>query len=400
MPLYEKCYRPDSDAAHCNLVSLVTCTCRLQTKRYLDQGFILVPMSGLAITYAISDQTFPSAAVPYKLPNQKLPKVPNTDKEKPAVTTAYRDFGTGSSSAPPEDASTASSPDSSRRHSYTASSSTTLAPSLHSEGSLADDQRPSTAGSVSNGRATYRSTSDRLVSSSKLNSYVASLRKQKATVWCFRPQSTEARAAVQQKGPQKGISLEVVGAKPRRTGALSSNSMIDKLRHGSVPKAAGCTSPNMAGMNLPTRLLALDTQGKDESERRVPSKNHMTHSRTVSDQSGIRNDRYRSGYRRTRSMSVKSGSPVHEEIVEAIETPRPEQDQEVYHDARESAGTGSGDSTKSLQEVTEPSPKRQPLRRKAGEEVLRRRGSIDERIAAMPTTQRLFVTNPDIDQVH
>lgn len=177
---------------------------------------------------------------------------------------------------------------------------------------------------------------------------------------------------------------------------MASGSLAGKIRHGGVAKAPHYTAPNTIGAGVPTRLLAFDMQGEEESEGRVLGDNSMTHARTGSGKSSI-NSKYRSGYPRAGLTPPDGGSPAHEDIPEAGETPMPEPQKENYfeHVSKPSSGSDEEDSFGELKEMTGPNSKQHALDQKSQDDLMRR-GSVDERTSTM-TRQRLFITNPDSD---
>jgi len=156
----------------------------------------------------------------------------------------------------------------------------------------------------------------------------------------------------------------------------------------------------MSGARVPTRLLAFDMLGEDETEGRVMGDNSMVHARTGSGKSSIHSGKYRSGYPRANTSPPEGGSPAHEGIPEAGETPRVEQQKENYFDPKKMAHSDSEeDNFGELKEMTGPSAVQRAREQQEKLEDLRRRGSVDERTTTMtggPT--RLFITNPDRDQ--
>ncbi|KAK5953602.1 hypothetical protein OHC33_005546 [Knufia fluminis] len=324
-----------------------------------------------------------------------------TQNAQPAVANTHRHSRTVSSSTLPANPFAAPKPPKSHRHSYMPSTSTRSTSSQPSPKSPANMHRQGTTGSTSNTSLPRRSTSNRSVATNSPTSYVTLMRKQKATVWCDRSQSIDARMAAQQKAAKQRAVLEVVGTNSQRTSTINSGGMVGKIRHGGVPKAQQYTSPNLSGVNVPTRLLAFDMQGEDEPEGRVLGDNSMVHARTGSGKSSIHSAKYRSGYPRAHATPPDSGSPAHEGIPEAGETPHQEQQKENYFENSKPRNTNvdseEEDSFGELKEMAGPNSKQHALDQKAKEEDLRRRGSVDERTTTMKSTQRLFIANPDID---
>lgn len=257
-------------------------------------------------------------------------------------------------------------------------------------------QRQGTTGSNSNVSLPRRSTSGRSIATNSPSSYVALMRKQKATVWCDRAQAIDSRVAAQQKAAKQRAVLEVVGTNSQRTSTITSGGMVGKIRHGGAAKAPLYTAPNTIGANVPPRLLAFDLQDEEEQEGRVLGDNNMVHARTGSGKSSIKSGIYRSGYPRAHHSSPEGGSPAHEGIPEAGETPHAEQQKENYFDVTRKS-SDEEDSFGELRDMAGPNSKQHALDTNAKEEDLRRRGSVDERTTTMTSKQRLFITNPDRD---
>lgn len=371
-------------------------------------------MSVLTVTNTVPDRAFtiPEDSLT-SAPTRRLPQ-PQTPAElssytrtvsaqsQPAAANAHRHSRTGSSSTLPANPFAAPTPRRHVRHSHVPSTSSQSSSSRPSLRSPANMQRQSTTGSASNTSLPRRSTSGRSVATNSPTSYVTLMRKQKATVWCDRSQSIDARMAAQQKAAKQRAVLEVVGTNSQRTSTIGSGGVVGKIRHGGVPKAQQYTSPNMSGVNVPTRLLAFDMQGEDEPEGRVLGDNSMVHARSGSGKSSIHSAKYRSGYPRAHTTPPDGGSPAHEGIPEVGETPNQEQQKENLFDGskiRQATNVDSEeeDSFGELKEMAGPNSKQHAMDQKAKEEELRRRGSVDERTTTMKSTQRLFIANPDID---
>lgn len=259
-------------------------------------------------------------------------------------------------------------------------------------------QRQSTAGSTMTGGVPRRSTSGRSIATNSPPSYVALMRKQKATVWCDRSQSIDARALAQQKAAKHRAALEVTGgASSARTSTISSGGVVSKIAHRGVPKAGNYVPPNMSGASVPMRLLANDMMGEDEMEGRTLGDNSMVHARTGSGKSSINSGKYRSGYPRAQATPPDGSSPQ-EDIPEAGETPVPERPKDNYFQEKAPQRTNSEDSFGELQEMAAPSTVQRLKVQQEKAEDLRRRGSVDERTMSMGAPGRLYVANPDIDR--
>jgi len=265
------------------------------------------------------------------------------------------------------------------------------------------------------------------------SSYVALLRKQKATVWSDRAQYEDPRLAAQQRAARMRAQLEVVGsnnglsvgsltAAGRTSTGLSSagGKVAAKIRHHGKPGVIGyAPDSNLAGVGgVPLRLSATEVEGGDSDDDELGQKPH--HRRTGSSSrsstaSGKRGLGYRgsvvlgpsnslSGSRRWSPGDTpeRSGSLVVEEN---------EGDTNYAADDAASATArsfGSGSSGERLDNVPDLSTHGQRLatnsqmhatvtREKSVKSAddLRRRGSVDERTVSLNTTGRLFIANPD-----
>ncbi|KAL9106665.1 MAG: hypothetical protein Q9227_008317 [Pyrenula ochraceoflavens] len=251
------------------------------------------------------------------------------------------------------------------------------------------------------------STSSR--SSSSPTSYVALMRKQKATVWCDRSQPQDPRTTAAQKAAKHRATLEVSGIRngpgSTRTSTTGSGSMVGKIRHHGVPKAPGYTPANMTGAGVPLRLSAneignLDDEGDGSSAR--------LHARTGSGRSSQGSARFPSGYQRPQhgrfstSSTPPSAGSINEEPDEPSETPVPVSKKEYFYDRTETGGSGGSeglereDSFGDIKEMQGPNSALTAAEKAKKAEDLRRRGSVDERTMTMSGV-RLYVANPDLN---
>ncbi|KIX98693.1 uncharacterized protein Z520_05994 [Fonsecaea multimorphosa CBS 102226] len=252
-----------------------------------------------------------------------------------------------------------------------------------------------------------RSTSGRSTATNSPTSYVALMRKQKATVWCDRAQNIDPRLAAAQKAAKHRATLEVQGAgQGGRTSTISSGGVVGKIRHGGVPKAPGYVPANLTGASVPVRLSANEALGDEEEEgRSLTGDNSMVHARTGSGRSSTNSAKYRSGYPRpdqgrfsSTSTPPSEGSPG-QGIPEDTETAEdPKDDYFIHSDKSTPGGRESEDSFGELKELSGPTAVQRALEQAKKNEDLRRRGSVDERTMSMGQPGvRLFVANPDID---
>ena len=169
-------------------------------------------------------------------------------------------------------------------------------------------QRQPTSGSsnVTNPNVPRRSTSSRSTVSTAPTSYVALMRKQKATVWCDRSQSLDPRIAAQQRAAKQRAVMEVHGGSNGTvsTSTITSGGVVGKIRHGGGPKAPGYAgTANLTGAGVPMRLSANEMLGDEEEER---SSLEIQHKRTGSGRSSANSARFRSGYPRPSANTTPS----------------------------------------------------------------------------------------------
>ncbi|KAI1621902.1 hypothetical protein EDD37DRAFT_498790 [Exophiala viscosa] len=246
-----------------------------------------------------------------------------------------------------------------------------------------------------------RSTSGRSTATNSPTSYVALMRKQKATVWCDRSQSIDPRLAAAQKVAKQRAAMEVQAVNHSgRTSTISSGGVVGKIRHGGVPKAPGYVPANMNGASVPLRLSANEMLG-DEEEDQSLGDNSMRHARTGSGKSSTNSMKYRSGYPRqdqgrfsSTSTPSGEGSPSRG-IPEDPEHPTRPDDHDNDNGKRTPAD--SEDSFGELKDLAGPSSVHRALEQAKTAEDLRRRGSVDERTMSMGAGVRLFVANPDVE---
>lgn len=276
-----------------------------------------------------------------------------------------------------------------------------------------------------------RTASSRSAASITPSSYVALMRKQKATVWCDRAQYEDPRIQAQQKAARLRAAREVSGAGHMEgrtsTGSMGSVSagVRSKIRHHGVPKASGYNYANPAGGGVPMRLSASEV-GDDGNEvpddPDSPRNAAHHHQRTNSGRSasGGGNNRWlaatathprQSGGRYSQGSFRTSGghSSSHVDIPELEETPV-EGDSDpkpamgggdYFPPGLGGDGPGGSDSSSELEssfgQVGQMKGPKVVRDRSGRAEDLRRRGSVDERSNTMGGLGggRLFVANPD-----
>lgn len=283
-------------------------------------------------------------------------------------------------------------------------------PSTSTAGSgMTPSRTPSTAST-----ALSRTASSRSGASTTSSSYVALLRKQKATVWCDRAQHEDPRLLAQQKAAKMRAFREVSGpnieGRTSTSGSMGSGStgVRSKIRHHGIPKASSYSYANMVGGGVPMRLSATEVEndgygGDDDSLRN-------SHQRTGSGRSSMGSNRYlsansRKSHRYSEGSTPRSGeeSSPNGDIPELEETPVPgghhDSARGDYFTQKGSDGDSGSSEEQNFGSVGQlkapPSARREEG--KSAEE-LRRRGSVDERANTMGSLGgvRLFVANPDL----
>ncbi|RDA90719.1 hypothetical protein CP533_4034 [Ophiocordyceps camponoti-saundersi (nom. inval.)] len=247
-------------------------------------------------------------------------------------------------------------------------------------------------------------------------SYVALLRKQKATVWCDRAQYEDPRVAAQQRAAKMRANLEVVtSGRPysgsrTSTGISATGKVAAKIRHhGKTPVVGYAPGENHVGVGgVPLRLSATEVEGESSGDDDAHAAARLHHRRTGS--SGRSSTA--SGRRGITYRSSSGHGPQGGQRWSPGDTPeRPgslagQQPDDVTKALDDAASGRSGSSAERADNVAElgggprlanNSHLHSSLTRersvKSAEE-LRRRGSVDERTATL-TSGRLFIANPD-----
>ncbi|KAK0356768.1 hypothetical protein LTR91_007596 [Friedmanniomyces endolithicus] len=282
-------------------------------------------------------------------------------------------------------------------------------------------QRAPTTSAFSTASAPRRSTSSRSTSSASPTSYVALMRKQKATVWCDRAQHEDPRILAAQRSAKMRAAMEVAGGHHNASLAgrtsTSSSGMVggvrSKIRHHGAPKASTYTGgPNLGGAGVPMRLSASEVDEGDSDEEPGSAHVNKYHSRTGSGRSSLGSGhRGQSGTYLTSGRGYSNGStpPSGHSPVESMgdlleeETPVPNsqyssQSTDYFQQSGGQGGSGSSGEQEQqfggVSKLPEKSSNRLEANRKTSEE-LRRRGSVDDRTMTMGGG-RLFVANPDL----
>ena len=251
-----------------------------------------------------------------------------------------------------------------------------------------------------------RSTSSRSTASASPTSYVALMRKQKATVWCDRAQVENPEILARRRAIKVQAAKDVAGGAHRYStssnAAPQSIGIRSKIRHHGLPKANAYTGQgNLAGAGVPLRLSATEVDENDSDEE-VDSKymNQQYHSRNGSRGSSLNSgrqphpsflsaDRGYSGGSTPRSGHSPIDSPP--DVAEQTPVPNeygqmPASDYFQSEEAEEQRFGGVG----GLPQRTRPVQSEGQSK-----DDLRRRGSVDDRTMTMGGG-RLFVANPDL----
>ncbi|KAF1954120.1 hypothetical protein CC80DRAFT_550580 [Byssothecium circinans] len=255
----------------------------------------------------------------------------------------------------------------------------------------------------SNSGALRRSSS--AASGSSPTSYVALMRKQKATVWCDRAQYEDPRMIAQQRQAKMRATMEVVGGPhhtPLRNTSGSSSvaaGVRSKVRHHGVPKASLYAPVATAGSGVPMRLSASEVDEGDSEDGSIRGAGTGYHHRTGSGRSSLGSGRrmsYAAGGRHSSGSTPPNGtnSPDMGDLIEE-ETPVPAYNTSDYFATKTGLSAGSGSSGERNFGDVGQMPQSLPKPSQQDKSDLHRRGSVDERTTTMTNT-RLFIANPDL----
>lgn len=272
-----------------------------------------------------------------------------------------------------------------------------------------------------------RSTSSRSNGSTQPLSYVALLRKQKATVWCDRAQPEDPYMLQKQK-QAKVRALQAVGSS---TGSGSSPSgrtstglsgaggkVVGKIRHHGKPAVVGYSpDSNYVGVGgVPLRLSATEVEGEDSDDDDMASQ-RLHHRRTGSSgrssTAGSIQGRRGLNYRSSAGSGLQmtgGGSQNSRRWADSNGENTPERRGSLADGSmsdKRASDAASGSSGERADDVPDLSSAAARLasnslmnatltREKSvkNPEELRRRGSVDERTMTL-TSGRLFIANPD-----
>jgi hypothetical protein len=358
----------------------------------------------------------PVMQAPHRKPLPSYASAPPTQQQRPCPTQAHEQNYTRApfAGAPPPNGSTTMN----SMNSYGQPTRRTLSNATSSTSSTSTNaglQRAPTNASFNPAAAPRRSTSSKSTASGSPTSYVALMRKQKATVWCDRAQHEDPRILAAQRAAKMRAAMEVAGGHkhaPQARASTSSSGVVggvrSKIRHHGAPKASTYTGgANLAaGTGVPMRLSASEVDEGDSDEEAVYGGKY--HSRTGSGRSSLGSGhRGHSGYVATaRGYSNGSTPPLGHSPVESMgdlmeeETPVPHQvgtaqDADYFAQTGERANSGSSEERfGGVGGLPQSSRTAEQERRKTSDE-LRRRGSVDDRTMTM-SAGRLFVANPDL----
>ncbi|KAI1415339.1 hypothetical protein F5Y13DRAFT_8109 [Hypoxylon sp. FL1857] len=259
-----------------------------------------------------------------------------------------------------------------------------------------------------------RSTSSR--SGGAPTSYVALLRKQKATVWCDRAQTEDPRLQAQQRAAKQRANQEVIGGamQSRTSTGLGSTGgkVAAKIRHHGKPGVVGYApdSNYMGVTGVPMRLSATEVEGEEDGDDDL-SMRRLHHRRTGSSgRSSTASSRRGLAYRTSgASQGSKKWSPgdtperAGSMVIEDAEyTPGDDKIIGRPQSTRSGSSAEKADALPELGSVSAAKLASNSLMNAAltreksvkNPEDLRRRGSVDERTMTL-TAGRLYIANPD-----
>ncbi|USW51628.1 hypothetical protein Slin15195_G049470 [Septoria linicola] len=268
--------------------------------------------------------------------------------------------------------------------------------------------RAPTNSNYSTAASVRRSTSSRSNSSISPTSYVALMRKQKATVWCDRAQHEDPRILVAQRQARMRAAAEVAGGQSYTAASrtsTSSSGMVggvrSKIRHHGAPKASAYKTAMLGGAGVPMRLSASEVDDGNNSDEDTGGRYHVRNGSARSNGSGSA----RRGHSHLNPNYSNGNTPPGVSPVDSIgeeETPMPREGSIQGDDYFNQIGGdgGSGSSEEKFGDVgglptRKITAEEQIRQQQSNADDLRRRGSVDERTMTM-SGPRLFVANPDL----
>lgn len=280
-----------------------------------------------------------------------------------------------------------------------------------------------------------RSISSRSNGSIQPLSYVALLRKQKATVWCDRAQPEDPYMLAKQK-QAKMRALQTVGAGSptgistagRSSTGLSGagGKVVGKIRHHGKPAVVGyAPDSNYVGVGgVPLRLSATEVEGED-SDDDDPGRSSLHHRRTGSSgrsstagsigQSGRRGLNYRTSNGSGLQMTGGGSQNSNRHWADSNGQNTPERRGSLAGASLEKRASDAASGSSSAGERADDVPDMDSAAARLASnslsnslmnatltreksvknpDELRRRGSVDERTMTL-TSGRLFIANPD-----
>ena len=266
-----------------------------------------------------------------------------------------------------------------------------------------------------------RSGSARSGQSVTATSYVALMRKQKATVWCDRSQQQDPRMLEKAKEAKRRATQEVVvGNMAGRTSTsgsiggtgLGMRSKITNRHHG-APKAVSYSANLLGTTGVPMRLSASEVGDEVESSDDADSQ-RVYNQRTGSGRSSLASGQRLTAFSQRPPGRLSTGSTPPNgqgtspsDRPQDTDTPVADQNQarasgeDYFQHSPGNGGSGSsGEGESSFGNIGDMKAPDSSVTRKEKEgksaEELSRRGSVDERAATMRGAVRLFVANPDL----
>ena len=261
--------------------------------------------------------------------------------------------------------------------------------------------------------ALRRSASVRSGMSFVPTSYVALMRKQKATVWCDRAQLEDPRKVAEAKEAKHRAALEVSGGNIPRlststSGGSSSLGVRSKITNRyNLAKPVGYSANLLGTTGVPLRLSA--TEVGDEEKDGKDAFGDFHGRRSGSGRSSLQNAARLNNTMHARMssrMSIDSTPPREPSVSPPVPT-TPVSATTTMVNKRRTIGEdyfqqphGNGSSESSGEEtrfgdIGDMKAPRFQLEGKSADE-LARRGSVDERAATMRGAVKLFVANPDL----
>jgi hypothetical protein len=270
------------------------------------------------------------------------------------------------------------------------------------------------------------STSSCSSGSPQATSYVALMRRQKATVWCDRAQHEDPRLVAVQKAAKMRATMEVVRGSssgqwrsaPGASGTLvSPKGVTSKIRHHGKAGLVGYSPGDLVGLvggvgGVPMRLSATEVEGEDSDEQNT-NVHRGYHPHSDSGRSSIGSSRREPTYSRQTGASSTVGkwssdNTPPDSLHDLADNPGPGDPNYVPADIQDGTGSaGSGNSADQVRDLMSNDAARLAsnsllqsavTREKSvrNPEELRRRGSVDERTMMM-SAGRLYIANPDLD---